>query len=165
VLRLNPSNVDVHRFRALVRQARCCAVDADKVGLLRRALRLWRGPVLAGAGVPEVADLLTRGLTEDWFAAEEECVAAELRTGSHLAVLGRLADLVAQHPHRQRFVAQLMLAQYRAGRQADALATYRAARAALVRDLGLDPERRLRDLAGAIVRGDPGLDLPEATGR
>jgi ABC-2 type transport system ATP-binding protein len=160
VLRLDPSNVDVHRFRALIGQARRCAADADKVGLLRRALRLWRGPVLAGAGAPEVADQLTRGLTEDRFAAEEECLDAELRTGNHLAVLGRLVDLVAQYPHRQRFVAQLMLAQYRAGRPADALVTYRAARAALVRDLGLDPERRLRDLAGAILRGDAGLDLP-----
>jgi len=164
VLRLNPLNVDAHHFRALIEQARCYALDADKVSLLRRALRLWRGPALANAGAPEVADQLTRGLTEDRLAAEEECLDAELRIGNHLAVLGALVDLVAQHPYRQRFAAQLMIAQYRAGRPADALATYRTTRAALVRDLGLDPERRLRDLAGAIVRGDPWLDLPATAG-
>jgi ABC-2 type transport system ATP-binding protein len=158
-LRVDPLAVDAHRFRALIAQARRCAPGLEKVGLLRRALRLWRGPALADAGTPDVADQLTRGLTEDRLTATEECLDAELGTGNHLAVLGELVDLVTQHPYRQRFAGQLMVAQYRAGRAADALATYRAARAALVGDLGLEPERRLSALAGAIARGDPRLDL------
>jgi ABC-2 type transport system ATP-binding protein len=163
VLRGDPLSIDAHEFRALAGQARRCAPDAGKVSLLRRALGLWRGPALADAGAPEAADQLTRGLTEDRIVVEEECLDAELRIGNHLAVLGELVDLVARHRYRQRFAAQLMIAQYRAGRPAEALATYRSTRAALVGDLGLDPERRLQELACAIVRGDPRLlDPPSA---
>jgi ABC-2 type transport system ATP-binding protein len=160
VLCIDPLSVDAHLFRELVEQARRRGRDADRVSLLRRALRLWRGPALAGAGAPEVTDRLACGLMEERLAAEEECVEAELRAGNHRGVLGRLLDLVARYPYRQRFVAQLMLAQYRAGLTAEALDTYRAARAALARDIGLDPDRRLRELEQAILRADPRLDHP-----
>nr|MDT0659076.1 AfsR/SARP family transcriptional regulator [Micromonospora sp. DSM 115978] len=157
-LRGDPLIVDAHLFRDLLGRARRSVRDTDRVSLLRQALALWRGPALAGVGAPEITDTLTRGLTEERLAAEEECVDAELRAGNHLGVLGGLVELVARHPHRQRSVAQLMIAQYRAGLTADALATYRSARTAMARDIGLDPGRHLRDLEQAILRGDPGLD-------
>jgi DNA-binding SARP family transcriptional activator len=159
-LRADPQCVDVHRFRALVLQARASARHADRLGPLRQALALWRGTPLADAGPPEVVDRLTHGLTQERLAAEEERIDAELHVGNHAGVLGTLVELVAQHQHRQRLVGQLMLAQYRSGLIADALATYRAARAAMAGDMGLDPGRRLRALEHAILRGDPDLDLP-----
>jgi DNA-binding SARP family transcriptional activator len=159
VLRGDPMRVDVHRFRALVVQARD-SPDPARARLFRQALGLWSGPALADAAVPEVADRLTRGLVETRLTATEECLTAELRLGRHLEVLDELVDLVACHPHRQRLAAMLMLAQYRAGRAADALTTFRATRALLVRDLGLEPERSLLALHDAILRADHRLDLP-----
>ena len=155
VLRADPLHVDAHLFRALLDRARRCARDTDRTDLLRQALRLWRGPALAGTGPPEVSGRLTVGLTEERLAAEEDCADAELQAGNHVAVRGRLLELVARHPHRQRFVVQLMTAQYRAGMIADALATYRTARAVMARDLGLEPGGPLRDLQQAILRGEP----------
>jgi ABC-2 type transport system ATP-binding protein len=163
MLRADPLCIDAHRFRALVEQARRCAKNADRLSLLRRAMTLWHGAALADAGPLDTVDRLTRGLAEERLAAEEERVDAELHTGNHLGVLGTLVELVAQHPYRQRLVAQLMLAQYRAGLIADALATYRAAREAMVSGIGLDPGRQLRELEGAILRGDPRLDVPAMT--
>jgi ABC-2 type transport system ATP-binding protein len=154
VLHADPLHVDAHLFRALLERARRCAGHTDRMDLLRQALRLWRGPALAGTGPPEISDRLTLALTEEQLAAEEECVDAELQAGNHVAVRGRLLELVARHPHRQRFAAQLMIAQCRAGMVADALATYRIARATMARDLGLDPGRPLRDLEHAILRGE-----------
>jgi DNA-binding SARP family transcriptional activator len=162
-LRADPQCVDVHRFRALVQQARESARHADRLGPLRRALALWRGAPLADAGPPEVVDRLTHGLTQERLAAEEERVDAELYVGNHLGVLGTLVEMVAQYPHRQRLVGQLMIAQYRSGLIADALVTYRVARAAMAGDMGLDPGRRLRELEGAILRGDHRLDQPATT--
>jgi ABC-2 type transport system ATP-binding protein len=163
MLRADPQCIDVHRFRTLVEQARESARHADRVGPLRRALALWRGSALADAGPPDAIDRLTHGLSQERLAAEEERADAELHVGNHLGILGLLVELVAQHPYRQRLVAQLMLAQYRAGLIADALATYRATRAAMASDVGLDPGRRLRELEHAILRGDPHLDLPAAS--
>lgn len=163
-LRADPQCVDVHRFRAFVQQARESPRHAaERLASLRRALALWRGTPLADAGSPEVVDRLTHGLAQERLAAEEDRVDAELHVGNHAGILGTLIELVAQYPHRQRLVGQLMLAQYRCGLVADALATYRAARAAIAGDIGLDPGRRLRELEHAILRGDPNLDRPGTT--
>lgn len=163
-LRGDPLRIDAHLFRDLLDRARRCARDADRVSLLHQALSLWRGPALAGVGPAEDTDRLTRGLAEDRLAAEEECVDAELQSGNHRRVLGGLLELVARHPYRQRSVAQLMIAQYRSGLTADALATYRTASTAMARDMGLDPGRHLRDLERAILRGDPRLDAVPVPG-
>lgn len=162
VLRTDPLQVDAHRVRALVRQARASTDDIEKAGLYRRALALWRGPALADVVCAEAQ--LAQGLHEHRLAATEECLDAELRLGRHLAVLGELTDLVAQYPNQQRFVGQLMLALYRCGRPPDALRAYQAAKSMLAAEYGLDPEQRLRDLELAVLRNDPALDLP-APGR
>ncbi|WP_433390189.1 AfsR/SARP family transcriptional regulator [Micromonospora sp. KLBMP9576] len=163
LLATHPHHVDAHLFRSLVRQAHATPRGETRAQLLRRALSLWRGPALAGAGPPGSRDGLIRGLTEERLTAEEERVDAELHAGRHIQVLGGLLELVARHPYRQRFVAQLMIAQHRAGLTAEALTTYRRARSTLARELGLDLGPQLRQLERAILRGDPVLDHTPGT--
>jgi DNA-binding SARP family transcriptional activator len=124
----------------------------------REALGLWRGPPLvdvAGEGFaqPEIArldDLHLEGLSER--------ADADLACGRYAELTGELEALVQEHPLRERLRGQLMLALYRAGRQADALAEYRSARRALVDGLGLEPSPQLRALETAILRHE--LPLP-----
>lgn len=165
VLRADPMSVDAHRFRALLAAARLEANDLEKASLLRRALDLWHGPPLADVATPRV-EQLCRGLEEARLAALEEWFDAQLRLGRHADVLDELAEHAGQHPYRQRLLAQLMLALYRAGRAADALVAYRHARSRLVEEVGLDPSPPVQQLERAILRGDPSLDLPgSAAGR
>jgi ABC-2 type transport system ATP-binding protein len=160
VLQADALCIDAHRFRALLAEARAETDDASKVAVFRRALDTWRGPPLADVTTPEVADQLCRGLEEARLAALEECLDAELRLGRHGAVVDELTEFTAQHPYRQRLLAQLMLALYRTGRAPDALSLYRRARSRLVDELGLDPEPQLRQLESAIICADPALELP-----
>ncbi|MFI6099917.1 BTAD domain-containing putative transcriptional regulator [Lentzea sp. NPDC051213] len=162
MLKVNPLSIDVHRFRAVVTGARQETDDAVKVSLLRHALSMWHGPALADVTTPDAAAVLCQGLEEARLAALEECLDAELRLGRHAAVVDELTDIVAQHPHRQRLQALLMLALYRCGRVTDALAAYRAARARLADEQALEPESRLSDLQRAILCADPALDAPVA---
>lgn len=160
VLRADPMSVDAHRFRALVTAARAETHDPElKASLLRRALDLWRGPPLADVATPRVEELC-RGLKEARLTVLEEWLSAELRLGRHEEVIDELAELVVQYPHRQRFLAHLMLAMYRAGRAPEAVAAYSLARSRLVDEVGLDPGPELQKLERAILRGDPALDLP-----
>jgi DNA-binding SARP family transcriptional activator len=160
LLRADPMRVDAHRFRALVSDALAQSDDINRSSLLRRALELWRGPVLADVAAP-TTDQLCRGLDEARLAALEEWFDAELRLGRHSTIIDELTELAALHPYRQRLLAQLMLALYRAGREADAVYAYRRARHRLVNELGLDPGPRLQKLASAILSADPALDLPQ----
>ncbi|MET8834907.1 AfsR/SARP family transcriptional regulator [Micromonospora sp. NPDC004540] len=160
VLRADPMSVDAHRFRALLTAARAEAHDPElQASLLRRALDLWHGPPLADVTTPRVEELC-RWLKEARLTALEEWLSAELRLGRHEEFIDELADLVVQHPHRQRLLAHLMLALYRAGRAPEALAAYRLARSRLVDEFGLEPGPELQRLERAILRGDPALDLP-----
>ena len=161
LLRADPMSVDAHRFRALVRRAQAEADDEVKVGLLREAAALWRGPALTGAAPPAVADRLCRGLEEIRLMAVEDRLDAELRLGRHRTVLDELIDLVAEHPHRQRLVGQLMLALYRDARGPDAVSAYLTTRSRLVDDLGLDPDEALQELYVRILRGDRVLRPPD----
>jgi ABC-2 type transport system ATP-binding protein len=163
VLKGDPLDVDAHRFRALVVQARAEVTDADKIVLFRRALDLWNGPPLADVAPPDVAGQLCRGLEETRLSAAEECLDGELRLGRHRVVVDELVGLTALYPYRQRLLAQLMLALYRAGRAPEALGAYHDARRRLVGELGLDPEPSLRELQQAILIADPALDLPRRT--
>ena len=126
---------------------------------LREALGLWRGPALVdvathGFAQPEIARLDDLRLT-----CLSERLDADMACGRHAELTGELEALVNEHPLRERLRAQLMLALYRTGRQAEALAQYRAARRALVDGLGLEPSPELRALERAILRHelDPAL--------
>ena len=158
VLRTDPMTVDAHLFRARVAEARAETSDEARVRLFRTAIDMWRGPPITGLATPEVTDQLCRGLEETRLMAVEDCLDAELRLGRHGAIIDELIELAAEHPNRERVLAQLMLALYRAGRGPDALQAFLAARTRLVNELGLDPAPRLQALYNAILRGDPDLE-------
>jgi DNA-binding NarL/FixJ family response regulator/DNA-binding SARP family transcriptional activator len=163
VLRVDPQVIDAHRFQTLLRQARSAPDDRDRVCLLDEALGLWRGPALAGTGSPETRASLACGLEEARLVAVEDRFDALLRLGRHREVLADLVSLVQTQPVRERLVGQLMLALHRCGRTGEALNVYRTARYGLAEELGLEPGAQLRRLEVALLRGDPRLDLPDAT--
>jgi DNA-binding SARP family transcriptional activator/DNA-binding beta-propeller fold protein YncE len=146
------ARVDALRFRELV----------DR-GELEQALALWRGGALND--VPALASDARR-LEELRVSAIEERLADDLERGEGAALVAELEQLVANHPTRERLLGQLVLALYRSGRQADALAAYRAGRETLVEALGLDPGPELRELELRILRQDPTLmpTVPTAGG-
>jgi DNA-binding SARP family transcriptional activator len=160
VLRADPSEIDVGRFERLVVEAD----GADRPGAadrLRSALELWRGPALADVAYEPFAQAEIARLEEMRAAATEKRIDADLACGRHAELIGELESLVAQHPLWERLRSQLMLALYRSGRQADALAAYRNARRELSEGLGLEPGEELRALEQAILRHDPSLELPD----
>jgi DNA-binding SARP family transcriptional activator len=157
VLQLAPGQLDLHHFERL--SAEAANVDSGRAAeLLREALSLWRGTPLADLAYEVFAQAALARLYELRLDALERRLDADLSLGRHGAVVAELEELVAKEPHRERVAGQLMLALYRCGRQADALATYRRARTALVRDLGLEPTPALRELEAAILRQDPLLE-------
>ena len=135
---------------------------ADASRLLGEALALFRGPPLADAPLLGPAAFEAERLADLRLAVLEERIDADLALGGHAALVGELDALAAEHPYRERLHAQLILALYRSGRQADALAALRRVRAALVEELGLDPGRELQRLEAAILAQDPALDLDRA---
>lgn len=160
VLRVDPDDVDVHRFARLTAQARA-ADDERAVALLDEALALWRGAPLSDVTSPEVARRLLAGVQEARWTALEDRIDAQLRLGRGREVLAELSALVAAHPLHQRFVGQLMLTLHRDGRTDDALNAYRALRARLAEDVGLNPSPELQRLEAAILAEDPALADPQ----
>jgi DNA-binding SARP family transcriptional activator len=147
-LSIDPERIDACRFERLAREGRP-----------EQALALWRGEPLADiAHEPCVAAHAAR-LTDMRLAALEQLIDTKPAEES----IGLLEALIAEHPYRERFRGQLMVALYRAGRQAEALQAYRDARAALVGDLGIEPGEHLRELERAILSQDPALAPPAAT--
>ena len=158
LLRLGPHPLDLDDFQRLTERAR--EVEAEEaVELRQQALALWRGPPLA--------DLLLEGdsrhevgrLNDLHLVTNVERIEAELELGHHVRMVGELEALVAAHPYLEALHGQLMLALYRSGRQADALAVYRSVQKRLGDELGLTPGEELRDLEAAILRHDSTLDL------
>src|SRR3954452_17802485 len=123
-LAIRPEQVDLHRFRALVAEARELAEPQARSEKLRLALDLWRGPALADLAFEGFAAALTGPLEEERLAAVEHRIEAELELGRHSQLVGELEQLVREHPVREQLRAQLMLALYRCGRQAEALEAY-----------------------------------------
>lgn len=160
LLEVGDVDVDVVRFERLVQQATQENRAEAAAGLLRAALELWRGDALADVPSTPVLRAEAARLAELRLVAFEEHAEAEIACGRHSAVIGHLGRLLAEHPLRERLWGLLMLALYRAGRQADALAAYRQARAALVDELGVDPGPDLRRLERQILAQDISLDLP-----
>jgi predicted ATPase/DNA-binding SARP family transcriptional activator len=149
-----PGTIDLERFEQLVTEARA-AGPARAAQSLRAALALWRGPPLAEF---DESFARTEGgrLEQLRVAALEERIEADLALGRGAELVGELEGLIAEHPHRERLRVQLMLALYRANRQADALAAYREARSALD-ELGIEPGEELQRLELQILRQDEAL--------
>jgi len=135
---------------------------AAAIAELDAALALWRGPALDALDSPVLATAARR-FDERRLALLEERIELELDHGRHAAVVGQLVELVAEHPWRERFVAQLMRALHAAGRSHEAMEQFHAARRRLADELGTDPGPDLTALADAILRNDgPPADQPVA---
>jgi predicted ATPase/DNA-binding SARP family transcriptional activator len=145
VLRVEADELDAHRFRRLASQKRAA-----------EALALWRGPALADFAYETWAQPEAGRLEEERLACLEERIDADLEAGGHAGLVGELEVLVAEHPLRERLRGQLMLALYRAGRQAEALDAYQRARSALVEELGIEPGQELQELNRRILQQDVG---------
>jgi DNA-binding SARP family transcriptional activator/tetratricopeptide (TPR) repeat protein len=145
LLRAAPDELDLERFRRLC--------DGGKP---QDALALWRGEPLAEFAQHRFAQADIARLEELYLNCLEARIEADIATGR--SVVGELEGLVHAHPLRERLRELLLLALYRAGRQADALAAYQDARRVLVDELGIEPAKPLRDLHQAILRQDPALD-------
>jgi DNA-binding SARP family transcriptional activator len=161
-LTLEPGELDRDRFEQMLAEGRAAleaADPADAADQFRRALQLWRGAPLSDLSYERFAqDEITR-LEELHVAALEDRIEAELALGRHDELVPELEGLVTRHPLRERLRGQLMLALYRAGRQAEALEAYRAARRTLLAELGIEPGRALHELEHSILEQDRALDV------
>jgi DNA-binding SARP family transcriptional activator len=161
--RIAVDDTDAARFAADVARGRELLDDERPGEALRAfdtALSRWRGE--AFADLPEA--YARTHLTELRDIAAEERLAARLATGDAPGVVGDLDAAVRAEPYRERRWELLILALYRSGRQADALAAYARARAALVEDLGIEPGAALPRLESDILRRSPALDRPPPAG-
>jgi DNA-binding SARP family transcriptional activator len=168
VLHASHDQLDLTRFERFAGEATVALEREDAkaaADLLRSALELWRGPPLADLAYEPFAATSIDRLEEIRLAALETRIDADLRLGRNAELIGELEELVAAEPFRERFRAQLMLALYRSGRQADALNVYRRTRALLVEEFGIEPTAALHELERAILTKDPSLDLDQAAAR
>jgi predicted ATPase/DNA-binding SARP family transcriptional activator len=155
--------LDAARFDRLAAEGRAAlhAGDADAAAtVLRDALTLWRGVPLVDFSDDSFARPVITRLEESRLTAVEDRVDADLLLGRHSELIGELEALVLEYPLRERFWAQLMVALYRAGRQADALRAYQRARAVLAEQLGIDPGPALRQVEQAVLAQDDALASP-----
>ena len=159
-LRLSGTKLDILRFEQALDAARDAGDARAKADAFRAALACWRGPALADVAQAEALRGDIARLEELRLRALGDRIEADLELGQHGAVIAELEALVVEHPLRERLRFQLMLALYRAGRQAEALETYRLTRGVLVEELGIEPGRDLRELEASILAQDPGLDIP-----
>ena len=163
-LRLAPGLLDAEAFAQRLAQARVACGKGDLAAAavsFDAALGLWSGAALAGIGGP-CAQIVRAGLGEQRLTAIEERLEVILALGRHAEAAQQLVELVREHPLRERFVGQLMLALYRSGRQAEALNAFAAARRVLVGELGIEPGPQLRTLHARVLAADPALDVVAA---
>jgi DNA-binding SARP family transcriptional activator len=156
--RLNADNIDSEKFKRLLEQARA-AEPEERAQLLHEAAALWRGPPLSDFAYEPFAQHAIAELEELRLTALESRVDADLSLG-RTGLVAEIDALVKEHPFRERLRALQMLALYREGRQAEALAAYRSARATLAEEIGIDLGPGLRDLHEKILRQDASLDQP-----
>jgi predicted ATPase/DNA-binding SARP family transcriptional activator len=167
MLRIDPEQFDLKRFERLVWEGRRELAEGNpRAGseLLRQALALFRGPPLDDVAFFPFARAEVDRLEEMRLAALEDRMDADLAAGRSAELVAELEALVSTFPIRERLRAQLMVALYRAGRQADALEAYRRTRQYLVEELGVEPSATLRRLEQRILLHDPSLEAvsPEA---
>jgi YVTN family beta-propeller protein len=162
-LRVEADEVDLDRFERLSdegRKALAAGETALAAASLREALSLWRGPPLADIADGQFLEQERARLEELRLGALQQRIEADLALGAGAALVDELQALVREHPLREQPAAQLMLALYRSGRQAEALAIYKQTRDRLVDELGIEPGRPLKGLERAILRQDPALEAP-----
>jgi WD40 repeat protein/DNA-binding SARP family transcriptional activator len=161
VLRVDPDNLDAARFERLgvagARQLRSGTVNLAAASL-REALALWRGLPYLDLQSNDVIALETERLSQLRLSMLEERIEADIRLGRDRDVIPELEELIREEPLRERGWELLMLAQYRAGRQADAIATFASAREVLMEELGIDPSADLQRLQREILSQDPVLE-------
>jgi DNA-binding SARP family transcriptional activator len=161
-LKVGAEDLDLFSFEHLAEEGRAAllAEQAEQAASrLEQALGLWRGPPLAEFAFERFAVNETLRLEELRLSAMEDLLEAQLALAQHVQLIGRLETLVAEQPLRERLRAQLMLALYRAGRQADALELFRTTRRLFVEELGIEPSPALQRLEQAILRQEPALEL------
>jgi DNA-binding SARP family transcriptional activator len=159
VLHVERERIDAVRFERLLDEARRTDPEA-KSRTLREALGLWRGPALAEFTFDAWAQPAANRLEELRLAALEQRIDADLELDRHGDVIGELDALVREHPLRETFRRQQMLALYRSGRQAEALEAYQDARARFVDELGIEPGPELKQLQAEILRHEAGIAAP-----
>jgi DNA-binding SARP family transcriptional activator len=164
-LRVEPGALDAARFEDLLARSRNRVGDGEAGEVLREALDLWRGPPLEEFRYEAFARDEIARLEELRLEALEERLELDLVLGSHGVLVGELQALAAEYPLRERLHGQLMLALYRAGRQAEALGVYQQLRRVLVEELGIEPSTSIRQLERAILAQDAALDPPAAGAR
>jgi len=166
-LRVEDGELDLDRFERLAREGRELLAAGDSKAASTRlgeALELWHGAPLAEFSEPFARDAGAR-LEDERLAALEERIDADLALGRHARLVPELEQLVAQEPLRERPRAQLMLALYRSGRQADALELYRRTRETLSEELGIEPGLELQELERRMLQHDPELERPRPAPR
>jgi SARP family transcriptional regulator, regulator of embCAB operon len=157
LLQLDGDEVDAHSFLSLAAQGRAQSRNQQyelAAQTLHRALGYWRGPLGWGTDCGSNVEAFATLLTETHLEATELLIDAQLQLGYHRELVGRMQSLVAEHPLRETFHRQLMLALYRSDRRAEALGTYQAARRILLDELGLEPCRSLQRLQREILAAD-----------
>jgi predicted ATPase/DNA-binding SARP family transcriptional activator len=160
VLSVDPDHLDAHRFERLVTladEARSAGDAVTASASLAEAESLWRGPALADVAREQFTRPEIARLEEMRLRALEDRIDSDLELGRHVELVGEISSLVERHPLRERLREQLMLALYRSGRQADALAAYQDARTKLDEELGIAPSPALSDLQRSILRQDEAI--------
>jgi DNA-binding SARP family transcriptional activator/tetratricopeptide (TPR) repeat protein len=160
VLQVDRDWLDLRRHERLAAEAGL-ALEHDPAraaAWLREALALWRGPPLADFAYEPFAQTMIGRLEELRLTTVEKWIDAELASGREREMAAELRTFVAGHPLRERFRAQLMLALYRAGRQAEALEAYQQTRSLLVEELGIEPASALQELHRAVLTHDSSLE-------
>jgi DNA-binding SARP family transcriptional activator len=166
LLRVEAGELDVHRFEALAAAARRATAAGDLAGAAERwraALALWRGPALDGVASEALRRSAAPRLEEVHLGALEERLEVDLRLGRHAELVGELETLANEHPLRERLRRQLMLALYRSGRPAEALAVYHTHHTASANrgaGPGAQPGHAAAGAGGPAGRSGPGADSP-----
>jgi DNA-binding SARP family transcriptional activator len=157
-LAIDPESIDADRFKRLIDEASDVTAGA-RSAKLSAALGMWRGPALADFTYEPFAQRAIAALDELRIQAIEDRFEADLALGRGGELVAELEEAIAAQPFREQLRGFLMVALYRAGRQAEALEAYRRARSLLIEELGLEPGSALRELHAAILRQDPALEL------
>ncbi|WP_035793940.1 AfsR/SARP family transcriptional regulator, partial [Kitasatospora mediocidica] len=162
ILDVAPQDVDVFLFRERVAQSRQATADEPELAgaLLEDALALWHGSAMQDAAVGPLCQSMALQLDEEYLSAMEDKLWLGACRSEPMGVIGELKRMSAAHPWRERITEMLMLALYRAGRQAEAVAVYNAARERLIDELGMEPSPQLKHLLQQVLNQAPGLRSP-----